>query len=77
MKDDDFWNKVKADQVITSMQDTAQKKAELESVTKVLRQKYLNGKMQAIVVQATPILNKVRFHLRNPPIKKYKKITFI
>ena len=45
MKDDDFWNKVNPQQVINSMQDTAQKKAELEAVSKVLRQKYLNGKM--------------------------------
>lgn len=45
VKDDDFWKKVNVDQVVKSMQDSQQKKAELEAVTKVLRQKYLNGKM--------------------------------
>ncbi|KAH0788752.1 ribosomal protein L27e [Histomonas meleagridis] len=45
MKDEDFWNKVKPDQVIKSMEDTEQKKAELQAISKVLRQKYLNGKM--------------------------------
>ena len=46
MKDDDFWGKVKADQILKAMEDPQQKKAELENISKILRQKYLNGKMQ-------------------------------
>lgn len=45
MKDEDFWKKVSVDQLVKSMEDSQQKKAELDATTKVLRQKYLNGKM--------------------------------
>ena len=45
MKDEDFWKKVSVVQLVKSMEDSQQKKAELDATTKVLRQKYLNGKM--------------------------------
>ncbi|OHT10675.1 ribosomal protein L27e [Tritrichomonas foetus] len=43
--DDDLFNKIKPDTVVASMQDAAEKKAQLEAVAKVLRQKYLNNKL--------------------------------
>jgi large subunit ribosomal protein L27e len=45
LKDDDFWARVKAEDVVSSLSDTAQKKDRLEIVTKIVRQKYLNNKM--------------------------------
>ena len=45
LKDDDFWKKVQPEKVVKAVEDTEQKKAEIQSVNKVLRQKYLNGKM--------------------------------
>ncbi|OHS95010.1 ribosomal protein L27e [Tritrichomonas foetus] len=43
--DDDLFNKIKPDTVVASMQDAAEKKAQLEATAKVLRQKYLNNKL--------------------------------
>ena len=45
VKDDDVLSKIKADDVVKSMGDPAEKKACLESASKVLRQKYLNNKL--------------------------------
>ena len=44
LKDDDFWAKVKPEEVVKSLGDAAEKKATLENAAKVLRQKYLNNK---------------------------------
>ena len=45
LKDDDFNQKVKAEEMIKAMGDAAEKKAALENAAKVLRQKYLNNKL--------------------------------
>ena len=44
LKDDDFFQKVKPADVIKAIGDAAEKKAVLDSASKVLRQKYLNNK---------------------------------
>jgi large subunit ribosomal protein L27e len=45
MKDDDFWAKANVADVITSMADPAQKKACLDNLASMLRQKYLNNRV--------------------------------
>ena len=45
VKDDDFWGKIKVEDVVKSMADPAEKKAALDNCAKVLRQKYLNNKL--------------------------------
>ena len=45
LKDDDFSQKVKTEDVVKAMGDAAEKKAILETAAKVLRQKYLNNKL--------------------------------
>ena len=45
VKDDDLFNKIKPDALVSSMQDAAEKKAQLDSAAKVLRQKYLNNRL--------------------------------
>lgn len=45
LKEEDFWTKIKINTLIPAMDDAAQKKANLEEVSKILRQKYLNNKM--------------------------------
>ena len=44
-QDDDLFQKIKPDYVVGSLQDPAEKKAQLESSAKILRQKYLNNKL--------------------------------
>jgi large subunit ribosomal protein L27e len=44
LHDDDFWSKVKPDVIVAALKDQSEKKAALESVAGVLRQKYLNNK---------------------------------
>ncbi|KAK8852758.1 60S ribosomal protein L27 [Tritrichomonas musculus] len=43
--DDDLFTKIKPDTVVSSLQDPAEKKAQLDACSKVLRQKYLNNKL--------------------------------
>ena len=45
LKDDDFFSKVKVEEVVKAMSDASEKKAVLDSAAKVLRQKYLNNKL--------------------------------
>ena len=45
LKDDDLIQKVKVEEIIKAMADPAEKKAQLDAVAKVLRQKYLNNKL--------------------------------
>jgi large subunit ribosomal protein L27e len=45
LKDDDFWGKVKPEEVLNSLTDATEKKAMLNTVTAVVRQKYLNNKI--------------------------------
>ena len=45
LKDDDLFNKVKPDALVSSMQDAAEKKAQLDTASKVLRQKFLNNRL--------------------------------
>lgn len=44
-QDDDLFTKIKPDYIVGSLQDPAEKKAQLESSAKVLRQKYLNNRL--------------------------------
>lgn len=45
LKDDDFFAKVKVEDVVKAMGDAAEKKVVLEAAAKVLRQKYLNNRL--------------------------------
>ena len=45
LKEDDLLSKLKVEDLVKSMGDPAEKKAALEVAAKVLRQKYLNGKL--------------------------------
>lgn len=42
--DDDFWGKAKPDDIVASLGDASTKKACLDNLAKILRQKYLNNK---------------------------------
>jgi large subunit ribosomal protein L27e len=44
LKDEDFWAKIKQDAIVRALKDPSEKKAALEAVAAVLRQKYLNNK---------------------------------
>lgn len=43
--DDDLFVKIKPDTVVNSLRDPAEKKAQLDQCSKILRQKYLNNKL--------------------------------
>ena len=45
IKEDDFFKKINVEKTVAAMKDPAQKKEALADAAKVLRQKYLNNKM--------------------------------